>query len=102
MVFGNISGEVWWNPELIAEKEFLRCLWCKMVVVLKHRGRTRGQKDLLPWDCEEWLIIYLGVGLGKEVSKEFSYAKEDLQDTGGLAIVKLRWFFPSSEALTLR
>lgn len=39
--------------------------------------------------------MYLGVGGGKEreVSKGFSYAKEDLEDTGALAIVKLRLFF---------
>lgn len=39
------------------------------------------------------------MGLGKikekgRFSKELSYAKEDLQDTGGLAIDKLRLFFP--------
>jgi len=46
------------------------------------------------------------VGGGKEkgrFSKELSYVKEDLQDTRGLAIVKLRvFFFPSSKALTLK
>ena len=30
--------------------------------LLKHRDRTLGQKELLPWDCEGWLIIYCGVG----------------------------------------
>ena len=46
--------------------------------------------------------MYLGVGeiRKREVSKEFSYAKEDLQDTGGLAIVKV--VFPSSKELTSR
>ena len=38
----------------------------------------------------------------REISKGFSYAKEDLQDTGGFAIVKLKIVFPSSKALTLR
>ena len=37
----------------------------KMVVLLKHRDRTCGQEEL-HWGCEEWLIIYLGVGRGKE------------------------------------
>ena len=37
-----------------------------MVVLLKHRNRTYGQKVLLPLGCEGWLIIYLGVGGGKE------------------------------------
>ena len=34
-----------------------------------------------------------------EISKGFSYAMEDLQDTEGLAIVKLKIDFPSSKAL---
>ena len=39
------------------EKEFLRCLWCKKVVLLKHGDRPCGQKEL-HWDQEEWPIIY--------------------------------------------
>jgi len=73
-----------------------RCFWCKKVVLLKHRVRTPGQKEL-HWGCEEQLIIYYGVGGGKEkrrFSKDLSYAKEDLQDSGGLAIVKLGLFSP--------
>ena len=55
-----------------------------------------GQEELLHQGCEEWLIIRLGVGGGKEKErcpKGLSYAKEDSQDTGDLAIVKLRLFF---------
>ena len=44
----------------------------------------------------------LGEVRKREVSKGFSYAKEDLQDTGGLAIVKLKVVFPSSKVLRLR
>ena len=65
------------------------------MLLLKHRDKTHGQEEL-PWDLEERLIIYLGVGGGKvkgKFPKRFSYAKEDSQDTGGLAIVKLRLFF---------
>ena len=43
------------------------------------------------------LVIYHGVGGGKvngKFPKRFSYAKEDPQDTGSLAIVKLRLIFP--------
>ena len=36
------------------------------VVLLKQKDRTCGQKELLPQTCEGWLIIYLGVGGGKE------------------------------------
>ena len=36
----------------------------------------------------------LGEVRKREVSKGFSYAKGDSQDTGGLAIVKLRLFLP--------
>jgi len=66
------------------------------VILLKHGDRTSGQKELQDWGREEWLIIYLGVGGGKEkvrYPKGLSYAKEDSQDAGGLAIVMLRWFF---------
>ena len=62
-----------------------------MVVLLKHEDRTCGQEELLPQACEEWLIIYtLGFGevSKKKIPKGFSYAKEDLQDIEGLAIVK--------------
>ena len=35
-----------------AKKEFLRFLWCKKVVLLKHGDRTCGQKGL-HWGHEE-------------------------------------------------
>lgn len=73
--------------------ELLRCLWCEKVVLLKHGVRTRGQKQQLHWSCEEWLMIYCRVLGGKDKGrcpKALSYAKEDFQATGGLAIVKLR------------
>ena len=66
---------------------------------MEHGDRTRGQEEL-PWDHEERLVIYYGVGGGKVQGKfpvRFSYAKEDSWDTGGQAIVKLRWFFPLAE-----
>ena len=34
--------------------------------LLKHRDRTCGQEELLSQGCEGWLIIDLGVGVGKE------------------------------------
>ena len=37
-----------------------------MVVLLKHGDKTHGQEELLPWACKELLIIYLGIGGGKE------------------------------------
>ena len=36
----------------------------------------------------------LGSKEKERFSKELSFVKEDLQDTGGLAIVTLRWLFP--------
>ena len=66
----------------------LRHLWCKMVLLLGHRDRTHGQKELL-WDYEKQLIIYFQVGreLGKaEVCKEFW--KQVFQDLEGLTIVR--------------
>ena len=47
----------------MAQKEFLRCLWCKKVVLLKSRDRTLGQTELR-LDHEEWPIIYFQVGRG--------------------------------------
>ena len=52
----------------MTKKEFLRRLWCKMVVLLKHGDRIHGQEELLPWACEGWLIIYLGVGRGLRIA----------------------------------
>ena len=53
-------------------------------------------------DPVERQVIYLGGGGGKvkgKFSMRFSYAEEDSQDTGGLAIVKLEVVFPSSKTL---
>ena len=55
-----------------------------------------GKKEL-PQDPEETLVTFLGAGGGKVKGKlptRFSYAKEDSQIAGGLAIVKPRLFFP--------
>ena len=63
---------------------------------MNQGDRTCGHEEL-PWDHEERLVIYYGVVGGKVQAKfpvRFSYAKEDSQDTGSLAIVKLRLFFP--------
>ena len=65
------------------------------MILLKQRDRTCEQQELTQ-DYEERLVLYFGVGGGKVQGKfpvRFSYAKEDLQDSGGLAIVKLRLFF---------
>ena len=50
----------------MTKKEFLRHLWCKMVVLLKAGDRTRGQGELLSQACDGRLMMYLGVrrGLG--------------------------------------
>ena len=77
----------------MAEKEFLRCLWYKMVVLLKHGDRTHGQEELFG-DCEERLITYLGVGGGR-VEGNFYKDFHMLKTTHRIlkAIVKLRLFF---------
>ena len=78
----------------MTKKEFLRHLWCKKLFLLKYWNRTSGQEEL---PLEERLNIDLGVWRGKVEGKfprGFSYAKEDSQNTAGLAIVKLRLFFP--------
>ena len=80
----------------MTKKEFLRCLWCKIGGLLKHRDRTPGQKELLHRAVRGGCYIPWGWGRcgNREVEKVLSYVKEDSQDTGGLAIVKLRLFFP--------
>ena len=64
------------------------------MVLLKHRDRTHGQKEVMPWDPDELSIICLGGGGGEgkdlgKFPKAFSFAK-DPQDPGGLAIVQPR------------
>ena len=49
----------------MTKKEFLRHLWCKMVL-LKHGDRIPGQEEWFPRACEEWPIIYPGVGGSKQ------------------------------------
>ena len=80
----------------MTKKEFLKISLVQKLILLKHRDRTLGQKELL-WDHKERLVIYYGIGGGQVQGKfpvRFPYAKEDSQDTGGLAIVKVRLFFP--------
>ena len=42
-----------WGSESMAKKEFLRCLWCKKVVLLKCGDRQDPWAERAPWDCEE-------------------------------------------------
>ena len=80
----------------MAKKEFLKMSLVQKGDLLKHGDRTHGQKELhrvVQSDC-----LYT-VELGEVKSREsflkgFSYAKEDLQITGGLGIGRLRLFFP--------
>ena len=51
----------------MTKKEFLRHLWCKMVLLLKHGDRIHGQEELLPRVHEEQLILYLEVGRGLRI-----------------------------------
>lgn len=84
------TGDILWG-ELTTKKQFLRHVWCKIVVLLKQGDRTGGQKEL-HWAYEEQLIIFYLFGGGK-LKRRFSYPKEDLRDTRDLAIVKLELFF---------
>ena len=81
----------------MAKKEFLETSLVQKVILLKHGDRTGGTKSTALGLRGERLIIYSGAGGGKvkgKFPKEFSYAKENSGDTGSLAIVKLRLFFP--------
>ena len=60
------------------------------MILLKHRDRTCGQEEL---HCKCGGDGFMRGGGKREFLKGFSYAK-DSQIIGGLAIVKLRLFFP--------
>ena len=55
-----------WGPESTTKKEFLRHFWCKIMVLLKHRGQDPWVQRAAARVCEGWLIIYLEVGWGRE------------------------------------
>ena len=65
------------------------------MILLKHGDRTYGQEELPGIMKRHWLYtMELGGGkVQRTFPVRFSYAK-DLQDIGGLDIVKLRLFFP--------
>lgn len=46
-----------------SQEEFLSCLRCQKVLLLKSGDRIRGPKEL-QWGREEWPIIYFPVGRG--------------------------------------
>ena len=73
-----------WSPELTTKKEFLRHLWCKVVVLLKHRDRIRGQEEWLPpglWGEADY-IPGSWEGFGDSIlSKEFW--RQGFQDLEG-------------------
>ena len=75
-----------------------------MVVLLKF-GQDPWAGRALPPNPRLWGVAddtqELGEVSKRDISKGLSYAKEDLQDTGDLAIVKVKIAFPSSKALTL-
>ena len=67
-----------------SQERILEMSLCKKDDFIKTQARTHGQKELLHWDCEGWLITYLGIGEGKNKGrclKELSLAKDDSQDT---------------------
>lgn len=52
--------------ERTARKRVLEeVLGAKMVILLKHWDRTCGQEEL-GWGCEDRLVIYYGIGGGKD------------------------------------
>ena len=77
----------------MARKGFLRCLWYKRVVLLKHRDRIHGQKELLPWGCVTDYILG-EVNTKGGVQKDLEMLMKTLRILESLAIVKLRLFFP--------
>ena len=77
----------------MTKKEFLRCLWCKTVAVLKPGNRTHGQEEPLPRTCEGWLIIHLGVRRGLRIMYFLrNFGSKVSRTLRGLAIVGKRLF----------
>ena len=73
----------------MAKKEIFLHLWCKKVVLLKQGGQdpwTERAADLGFVRSNQLRTLGLGAVEIKEVPQGFSYAKEDSQDAGGLAI----------------
>ena len=73
----------------MTKKEFLKTSLVLKGDFINAWDRTSGQEEL-PWDLEERLVIYYGVVGGNVQAKfpvRFSYATEDSQIPGGLAIV---------------
>ena len=70
---------------------------------IKALGQDSGKKSYFPRFVRSgWLYTCrIGADEEREISKGFSYAKEHLQNTGGLAIAKLKIVHPSSKALIL-
>ena len=62
-----------WSPEPTTKKEFLRSLWCKIGGLLKHGTGPVGRKSCCTGGWEGWLIIYYGVGGGKEKGRLRKY-----------------------------
>lgn len=60
------------------QERILEISLVRKVVLLKHRDRTPGQKELLPQGCEGQLTIYFGVGEVKrrDVPKGFRMLKK--------------------------
>ena len=50
------------GPHLSLSANFI--LYFPIIILLNHRDRTHGQKEL-HWGCEEWPVIYHGVEGGK-------------------------------------
>ena len=67
---------------MTAKKEFLRHLWCKKLVLLKHRDRPKGRKSCCTGVVRgaDYILGSWGRSGKRRFSKEFSWAKVDLQD----------------------
>ena len=92
MGFWGVGG----GSEPTAKKEFF-----KTSLVQKKSVGRKSCPGVVHSDC----LYTVEVGEVKSRGsflKGFPHAKEDLQITGGLAIVKLRLFFPLAKAVTVR
>ena len=78
----------WWGSRDDGQ-EFFRCLWCKIVILLKHGTGPVGRKGCTGVAKSDWLYtMELGEAKAKwRPSEGLSCAKEDSEDTGGLSIV---------------
>lgn len=87
------------NTKQIVKKDFLKWFWCKKGAFMIAWGQDQWAESASLW---LWGVpCYIFLRWGKSL-KGFPYVKEELQNPGGMAVVKLRLFLVFSKTSTVR